>query len=588
MSNRKSIPELLAEAADAVPNRLFLNWINPADPEATPLEFTYAAFETMVRKAVHALREIGLREGDRMLFLAENSPAWQVVAIAAQTLKLEVAALFPSIGMADVVDIVCRVQPRAVFVGSEAQWTKLHDVLAGLGVLPRVLVADESILVPQPFVRTSTREVFEGDPVTPEEFRILIEAVADDSPFILIFTSGTTGRQKGVRLTQAAAAEALEAGIAATNLKADDLGLHILPFAHIAGLCAFYAALKVRGGLILCSRREDLTRGFSFRPTYTLLVPLIYERIRKEVLKGIEKKPPFLADILRSAIDAASRGAKGVRLGTKGRILASLAQRLVGGALRKKLGGRIHLLGAGGALSEAELVAFYRGLGFDYLNFYGMSETCGIISLSRIDDRRQKVGAVGRPWSGLEVKIAPDGEILVRGKTLMKGYLEQEGNAEAFAPDGFFRTGDLGSMDEEGFLSIKGRKKNIFVLSTGKKVFPEQVELKLRQTLPIADAVLVGDGRAFVAAGLFIPHEEMQQLSQEANVQEIKASFLQKIRRGLSEFSDFEIPKNVFLIEGAPYDYPKIVTPTLKIKRNVFVRTFSSQIREIYGPSSGA
>jgi long-chain acyl-CoA synthetase len=216
-----------------------------------------------------------------------------------------------------------------------------------------------------------------------------------------------------------------------------------------------------------------------------------------------------------------------------------------------------------------------------------MSETCGIISLSHLNDAHLKVAAVGKPWKGIEVKTDTDGEILVKGKTLMTSYLEEEGNIDAFTPDGFFRTGDLGHLDSEGYFFIKGRRKNIFVLSTGKKVFPETVELKLRQTLPIADAVLVGDGRAFVSAGLFIPHDELQQMRKEKGLQKLKTSFLNKIRSGLEGFSDYEIPKNVFIIEGAPYDYPKIITPTFKIKRNVFARTFSSQIREIYGPQSG-
>lgn len=578
-----SIPGLLRQAAIEAPKRRFIRWINPADPQAEPLEFTYAAFDRMIRQCIAALEEAGLKAGDRMLFLAENSPAWQALVLAAQSLRIEVAALFSSLGAADILDIACRVQPKAVFVGNADQWAKLQTVLLDLKNPPFIFTTDHSVTVTKPFSSMAFTDILLHEPITEVKFDGKLQALEAEDPFILIFTSGTTGRQKGVRLSQRAAMEAVRAGLEATHITPEDVGLHILPFAHIAGLCAFYVPLIIRGETILCSRREDLQLGFSMAPTYTLLVPLIYERIQKEVMKGIDKKPPWLASLLRRSIRAAMDQSFGEKGGLGSGALAGIARRLVGGALRKKLGGKIRLLGAGGAHSEANLVAFYRGLGFDYLNFYGMSETCGIISLSRSGDRSLKPGAVGKPWAGVELKIEPDGEILVRGRTLMSGYLEAD--PDAFTDDGYFRTGDLGHLDQDGYLFIKGRKKNIFVLSTGKKVFPEPIELKLRQSLPIADAVLIGDQMAFIAAGLFIPHDELQLLRNNLKSKDLENSLLEKIRSRLKGLSDYELPKQIFIIEGAPYDYPKIVTPTLKIKRKAFARTFSSQIRKIYAPS---
>jgi len=586
MPQPRSIPALVRDAALEAGDRCFLKWIDPSEhapQDAAPVSITFGDFAVMVRQMARVFEEAGLKAGDRVLLLADNSPAWQAAAIAAQTLKAEPAALFASLGQADILDITCRVQPKIVYVGNAAQWTKLRDILKSIGGHPALVVAAEKALPPDPeFSWKGAGEVFTSEPMPEDVFHQKVDALSGEDPFVLIFTSGTTGRQKGVRLAQHAAMAALDAGIAATRLVERDLGLHILPFAHIAGLCAFYVALKVRSPTILCSRREDLIRGFTFGPTYTLLVPLIYERIRKEVLKGIAAKPKPISRLLLRGMEANLTITKGKNAGLADRLAFFFFKRLVGAAVKKKFGGRIRLLGAGGAHSEPELVAFYRGLGFDYLNFYGMSETCGIISLTRIGDPHINIGSVGKPWDRVDVKINVDGEILVRGATLMTGYLEPEGNVDAFTKDGFFRTGDLGSLDEDGNLLITGRKKNIFVLTTGKKVSPEPVELRLRQTLPVSDAVLVGDGKAFVAAGLFIPHEELEHLQKNSSLHEISSTFLKQIKTSLKEFSEYEIPKQVFIIEGAPYDYPKIVTPTFKIKRNLFARTFSSQIDKIY------
>lgn len=559
-----------------------MRWLDPANPEAKPIIYNYKEFGTLIRKTIGILQDNEIGPGDRILILAENSPEWALLHIAAQTLKIETAAIFASLGPADIMDIAHRVEPKAVFISTNRQWEKFTSSLKHLKKLKLVITCESDIPIPKSLNHLTFDEISDMSPITMKSFRTFVSAIGAKDPFVIIFTSGTTGRQKGVLLTQRAIVAAVNCGIEFTGVTAQDEQLLFLPFAHIAGLTAFYVTPKTQSGMILCSRREDLPRGFALAPTFTLLVPLVYERICKTIRESIDKKPPPLSNLLRRAWkEATSRGSDGSN-GIINRLFAQLAIQLIGKGLARKLGGHIRLLGAGGAPSSPEIVACLRGLGFEYLNLYGMSETCGIIALNRINDPNLRIGGVGRPPKGVDIRIAKDGEILVRGDTLMSGYLEKEDNEGAFTKDGYFRTGDIGWIDDLGYLFITGRKKHILVLSTGKKISPEPIELKLCEALPITGSVLIGDEQAFVSAALFMTQETLDKYKKKVGARGVENLLINKMKEKMKGFSDYEIPKKVFIIKGRSDEYPEIMTPTMKIKREVFERKFSRQIKKIY------
>ncbi len=578
-----SIPLMLLRAARENPSGPFLRWVDPACPEQVPSPICFFAFEDMVRRCITSLRSIGIQAGERVLFLAENSPFYQALMIACMSLKVEPVCLYENLGNLDFMDVSCRVLPKAAFISHKYHWEKLSRYLAEFGTCRAVFTSGEGLGLTGRILEIPFTRVLETQAVSREEFEDLAGRVDAEDPFVLIFTIGTTGGQKGVRIPQRAAISALHAGQESTLVTERDVGLHVLPFGHIAGQLPFYLALQAHGSLILCSRREDLIRGFELGPNYVLLVPLIYDRMVKEVKKHLQGLPRAVSRWIHQGIEAAIREQSGKKLGFREKVLKALARRLVGGRLRKRLGGMIRVLGAGGAPSDPELVAFYRGLGLNYLNLYGMSETCGVIAFNQVSDPKIRIGSVGRPWRELTVRIDEDGEILVKGQTLMTGYLEKEDEAGVFTEDGFLRTGDLGSLDEEGYLFVQGRKKNILVLTTGKKVSPEPLELRIREILLVTDAVLIGDNRPFVACGLFVSREFLADWDKKSNREKLAERFLAEIHQGLSEFSRYEIPKKLFLIEGAPYEYPKIITPTLKVNRRSFAAAFAREIEEIYG-----
>lgn len=591
----RTLPGLLLALASREPDRRFLRFLAPpataggaGGASNPPRTLTRAAFAAGVGRAAHFLRSVGVGPGERVLLLAENSPEWQMVALGAQLLRAEPAALFASLGAEAVAGIARRVRPRVVFVSSAAQWDKLAAAAPELvaGGLAAVVTYEGLAAPPLP----------EGFAVVPlvaivgdgarglafAELAALAAAVGEDDPFLLLFTSGTTGRAKGVRLAQRAMVHALDAGQVAVATTESDVGLHFLPFGHIAGHAQFTLALAQGHELIMVARREELEPGLALQPTYFFSVPLVYERMRDAAEAKIAALPAPLRAAVRGALAAAGRhrlaGSRtfGDRLGTR------LADLLVGRALRARLGGRVRGLFAGGAPAPPELFRFFESLGIPLVELYGMSETAGMISSNLLAGPRRE-SCAGLITADHEVRFSVDGELEVRGPLLLTGFLEPEDGVEAWTGDGFFRTGDLGRVDERGFLYIEGRRKSLIMLSTGKKLSPEPIELALAAAAPFHGAVLFGEGRPFVAAAVFVDREELSRLA--AAGEDAAMALLPRARAALAAFSDFEKPKRLLVLPGTPTDYPALLTPTLKIKRDALLAAHGPAVAQLFDAS---
>ena len=232
------------------------------------------------------------------------------------------------------------------------------------------------------------------------------------------------------------------------------------------------------------------------------------------------------------------------------------------------------------APASAAVFRFFEALGLPFVELYGMSETAGLIS-SNLFDGRRRPGCAGLLTPDHEVRFAPDGELLLRGPLLLSGYLEPEDGAGAYDPDGFFHTGDLAHVDPDGLLVVTGRKKNLLVLSTGKKLSPEPIEQAIASAPPFEGAVLIGEGRPFVAAAVFVAREELARAA--AAGKDAAEELLPRVREALAAFSDFEKPKRLLVIAGAPSDHPALLTPTLKVKRDALLAWLGGSVAELYG-----
>jgi long-chain acyl-CoA synthetase len=586
-----TFPQALVATARRRPDATFLRVV-PAKEGAPLRRVSFGEFERSVRRAAAFLRASGLGRGDRILLFAENSPEWQAVSLAAQTLQAEPAGLFANLGEEAARGLAQRVRPRVAYVSTAAQWAKLAPEAMALATGGLATVLSHEPLAGEALpagVRAATvagvLDAPDAPEIAPAEFDALVAAGQGEDPYLLLFTSGTTGRFKGVRLPQRAMIRAIEGGWASTGCTAGDEGLHFLPFGHVAGHDQFLLALAQGHGLIMVSRREDIPRGLALGPTYLFSVPLVYDRIREQVQTRVASRPSPVRALVQAALAAAQRVSQGAGRGFADRALALFARQAVGRPVRARLGGRVRSIFSGGAATPTGLAAFFESLGLPFVELYGMSETAGLIS-SNLFAGPRRIGSAGYPSSDLELRIAEDGELYVRGGTLMTGYLDAEDEADAYTPDGFFRTGDLARLDADGTLEVVGRKKCLLVLSTGKKLSPEPIEQAIASAPPFAGAVLLGDGRPFAAAAVFVPQPEIERIRAEGR--DVPGDLLSRARAALEGFSEYEKPKRLLIISGALADYPALLTPTLKLKRDAFQRWQAAEVEQLYRDAAAA
>ncbi len=579
----RTLPAQLVRTVQRAGDRPFLHFFDPALPEAPPRLVSYAAFRELTARAATLLAQSGLAPGERVLLLAENSPEWLAVSLAAQALRAEPAGLFSVLSAETCESIARRVGPRVIYVSTEAQWRKLAPAAADLVAAGLRTVLSHQPLPPATLpagLRAVTVAEALGERATPlADFDARAAAVTEDDPFLLLFTSGTTGRQKGVRLCQRTITTAVDCGAGGCETTADDLGLHLLPFGHIAGHDQLCLALAQGHALAMIARKEDVPRALALSPTYVFSVPLVYERIRNQALASIARMAWPLRRLLEAGLAAAARVAVDGSRAPLDRLLGAVASALVGGKVRRGLGGRVRGLFSGGAPAAAALFRFFEGLGIPFVELYGMTETAGLVSMNPLSGPR-RAGSVGLITPDHQVRLADDGELQVRGPLLLTSYLEPEDNVGAFTDDGYYRTGDIARIDADGALWITGRKKALMVLSTGKKIAPEPVELAIASTPPFQGAVLLGEGRPYVTAAVFVATEELTRLA--ATGEETPAALLAGLGAALAGFSDHEKPKKLLVVAGAPTDYPELVTPTLKVKRDALLAFLGARVAALY------
>ena len=583
----RTAPALLCDTARRLPSKAFLRVVDPAAPGAPPREVTFADFRRGAGRAAALLEGAGVGPGDRVLLLAENSPEWQMAAFGAQLLRAEPAAAFASLAAEPARALALRVRPKALLVGGRAQWEKLAPAVDALAAAGLALVLSGEPL-PEGALPAGVREVpaaalgltaLAGPELTEAELERRAAAVGEEDPYLLLFTSGTTGRPKGVRLPQRSIVHAIEGGRAAVGTSEADRGLHFLPFAHVAGHDQFALALAQGHTLLMIARRDDLERALALGPTYLFSVPLVYERMRLAVEAKIDGMPAPLRALVRAALAGAAR----LRVDGAGRpgdrARARVADALVGRAVRKRLGGHVRGLFAGGAPAAPTLFRFFEALGIPFVELYGMSETAGLIS-SNLFTGSRRAGSAGLPTPDHDLRVAADGELLLRGPLLCAGYLDEADTRAAFDADGFFHTGDVVRVQDDGALRVEGRKKHLLVLSTGKKLSLEPIETAIAAARPFEAAVLLGEGRPFVAAAVFVAKEELARLA--AQGLDAAEALLPRVRAALSAFSEYEKPKRLVVLPGTPQDHPGLVTPTLKLRREQLLAQIDGAVQAVY------
>ena len=543
-----------------------------------------------------ALFELGIREGDRVGLFAPNCPEWHVVDFAIQGLGGVTVPVYFNESLDRLCYILNDAGARIVVTSGESQARKIGECRARLKTVEHVISAAAPADM-QGEILSFDALIAAASDADVAEYRKRSASVGGGHLATIIYTSGTTGEPKGVMLNHSnLASNALDA-LQNYEFRPADVALSFLPLAHVYERVMDYGYMFRGVSVAYLERMEDVAQALlEVRPTVTAAVPRFFEKLYANILekghreKGAKRR--IFDWALRVAAKSAPWRAYGKDVSLAMRLQWRCADALVYSKVRSGVGGRIHTFVSGGAPLATELAEFFWSVNLPVYQGYGLTETSPIVAANL--PVANKVGTVGRPIPHVEVRIAEDGEILVKGPCVMQGYYRKpDQTREVFTADGWFRTGDIGRLDEDGYLIITDRKKEMLKTAGGKFVAPAPIENLLKTAPFIANAIVVGDKRKFVSA-LVVPdfaaiEAEARKAGRELPVPErmvsdpwVRDLLSREIERVTASLAQYEKPKRFALLDR-DFSYANgELTYTLKLKRRVIEHRYEDVIELLY------
>ena len=555
-----------------------------------------AEFSSSVKAVSAALGTLGVPQGGAVVLLSENRPEWPTIDFACQCYGAVLVPVFPTMVAEQAEYIVRDCGATVAFASTPEQAAKLVKAQASCPKLAHVFVFDHAGGAGKPFAAL-LEEGRKAHAAAPGTFDERAAARQPSDLATIIYTSGTTGEPKGAMLVQSNFVSNMLAGCSLLPFDSTAVTMSFLPLAHVferlVEYCYYHRGATVAFAESIDKLRDNLAE---VNPHIFGAVPRVYEKVYARVLDKVEAGSPAKKKLFQSAVAV---GKEVLRLRaekkTPGGALALqhfLYERLVFRKIRAALGTRFRFAISGGAPLSKELAEFFWAIGVEVYEGYGLTETSPVIAVN--GPSAWRLGTVGRVMPGVEVRIAEDGEILTRGPHVMKGYYgKPEATAEAIDPDGWFHTGDIGVLDEDGFLRITDRKKEIIVNSNGKNVAPAPIENALKSDPFVAQPVVIGDRRKFLSC-LIVPNFEKlrewaaknglsglsdRELVDNAKVRAIYQEIVDRWNEGKPHeqlINAFELLSEELTIEGGE------LTPTLKVKRRVVDQKYRTRIDRLY------
>jgi len=604
VSQNRAVP-LAPVERDTIP-RIFLHAVDGFDLPAamrhreggTWRDLSHREVEARVARLAAALAAAGLERGDRVAILSENRPEWAIADYAVLGLGGVTVPVYATLPANQVAYILENSGARVIFVSTPEQARKVLEVRDGLPSLERVVAFDDpgAAAGVERFrdLLDAGRDAIERGEAG--SFREAAQRVGPDDVATLIYTSGTTGDPKGVMLTHANLASdvaaVLQAGFAAV-VRPGDTALSFLPLSHVLERMVDYLYWDQGVSIAYSASMERVIHDLEeVRPKIAVSVPRLFEKIHARVMAGtgLRKRLVLWAKGVGERV-ADERLAGREPSGTLA-LRYRLADRLVFSRLRERTGGRLELFVSGGAPLSADVARFFHAARLPIYEGYGLTETSPVISVNRPGHVR--LGTVGQAVPGVEVRIGADGEILTRGPHVMKGYWNDPGaTAGAIDPEGWFHTGDVGELDADGYLRITDRLKDLIVTAGGKNVAPQPIENAAALSPYVAQAVMVGDRRAYPVLLLVPDYDHLDPWARQQGIDPADRGALARDPRvkrflegealgRLGAFAHYELPKKVAVIPDEMSIEAGTLTPTLKVKRRVVESRYRDVIEALY------
>lgn len=568
-----TIPTFILAAAEHYPRKPALLEKVDGRWQAT----TFAELHVQVARCAAGLQRLGVRSGDRVAILADNGPAWVVADLGAMAAGGVVVPVHASFSPALIQYVLHHSGARVLVVGNRPR----EKFLAITDEPPRL---EHVVSLQGPLPATGTRKIrwhLWRELLGPAASTLPCSSTAA-TPASIVYTSGTTGLPKGVMLTHGNFVANARAALQQVPVTARDTLLSFLPLSHVLERTAGCFAPLSQGATIAYAERPATLRENlrEIRPTILISVPRIFEKFHDAIWERVKVGPPWKRQLFTWALRQ-----------PPGRFPYRIADVLVLRKVRRPLGGRFRFTISGGAPLHPPLAKFFDRVGIMILEGYGLTETAPVVTVNTA--ARRRIGSVGQVLPGVEVRIAADKEILVRGPNVCAGYWQDPGGTNDLVDaDGWLHTGDLGFFDPEGFLFIIGRRKEMLVTTGGKNVWPAVVENALNDDRLIAQSMVVGHGKPHVAA-LIVP--TWGELEREAtnrgwpnnraalvNHPDVMALYRQRLAKATANLPDYEHVRRFVLISEEFSQERDELTPTLKLRRSVLERHYAKEIASLY------
>ena len=536
------------------------------------------------------LQAWGIKKGDRVVLLSENRPEWAIADFACLMLGVVDVPIYATQTGDQCQFVFQNCDARVAFVSSRKQYEKIAAIREHTQ-LEYVVIMDDApeiadAIPMQSFLRSASSD---DDP----EIEKIGRRVEPDDLATLIYTSGTTGTPKGVMLTHGNIASNLNVSLDMYEFGKDDLCVSFLPLSHVTARHLDYALINTGVPLAYCPVIDELPQVMQeVHPTLIVAVPRVYEKVYNAVQNkahGIKRK------LIRWALSVGAANRETILRGETPTALSwKIADKLVFTKIREGLGGRARVFVSGGAPLGKEIATWYADIGIRIHEGYGLTETSPVIALN--NPVHHRLGTVGKPMSNVEVKIADDGELLVRGPSIFSGYWKMPEETAAVFENGWFKTGDIAHLDQDGFLSITDRKKDLIKTSGGKFIAPQPIENSLKVNQYVAEAALLGDKRRFPAVLIIPSFEDLEDWARHHGVnfssrkELVKSHQVQKLYEGIVEelnhnLAQFEKLKKVIVVSDELSIADGTLTPSMKLRRRNLTDRYKKEIDSLYAES---
>lgn len=594
-NNFKNLADIFFHGVQTYKSRTALLY---KDPTGAYQAITWFEWLEKVKLTALGLKHFGVNPGDKIAILSENRPEWTFADLAILSLGAVTVPIYATLKSPDIHYILTNAEADIVFVSNYEQQAKIIEILPNLPRLKKIILFS-SVSNPNEKTLTLSALLENGrrSPLSDEEFhQQCISRVNPSNIATLIYTSGTTGAPKGVILTHSNFMANIEGSKDYIPVSDADLALSFLPLSHVFERMAGYYYMLASGATIAYAESmqtvaEDMK---IIKPTVAAAVPRFYEKIYSRIVEKA-KLSPLRYRLFEWCVSVGAQMTKKRMEKERPSFLLkrsyAVAQALLFKKIKQGLGGRIRFFISGGAPLSKSLAEFFYNCGVLILEGYGLTETSPVIAANPY--HRFRFGTVGQVLPNVQVKIAEDGEILAKGPSIMQGYYKNAQATQEVLQDGWFRTGDIGKIDADGFLSITDRKKDIIVTSGGKNISPQIIEGLILSDRLFLQMVVLGDRRNYLVALIVPNRSEMEAFAQSHQIAYVDYSDLlvsprlyalveERLNQKLGHLPNYEQIKYFDFCEKEFTIESGELTPTLKIKRRVIMERYAAKINALY------